>query len=126
MGTAARAAARPGRRTVAPPARRAVASASWDDGPGRRVDTGDSGGTVPPVDTTQAGGRVGPVLAGAAARGPWRRTRRAIGRLLDALGAGTGRDELLSVILFDERYVRQQVECGRRDARVAPAAGWQL
>jgi len=47
-----------------------------------------------------------------------------IGKLLDPLGSGAGRDELLSLILFQHEYARRQVECGRRDARTALAAGW--
>ena len=47
-----------------------------------------------------------------------------IGTLLDSLGSGAGRDELLSLILFQHEYAQRQVECGRRDARVALAGGW--
>ncbi|HXV92768.1 MAG TPA: patatin-like phospholipase family protein [Pseudonocardia sp.] len=49
----------------------------------------------------------------------------AIGRLLDSLGSGTGRDELLSLIFFDPAYAQQQVDLGRRHARAALGAGWQ-
>jgi NTE family protein len=50
----------------------------------------------------------------------------AIGRMLDALGDGVGRDELLSLILFDGEYARQQVELGRRRAEEALADGWRF
>ena len=49
-----------------------------------------------------------------------------IGRLLDSLGDGVGRDELLSMILFQREYAAALVECGRRDARAALAEGWLL
>lgn len=49
-----------------------------------------------------------------------------IGRLLDALGSGTGRDELLSMILFRREYAQRLVEAGRRDAKAALAAGWHV
>jgi hypothetical protein len=48
-----------------------------------------------------------------------------IGRLLDSLGSESGRDELLSLILFQRDYARRQVECGRRDARAALDGGWR-
>ncbi|WP_214369335.1 patatin-like phospholipase family protein [Pseudonocardia sp. H11422] len=47
-----------------------------------------------------------------------------IGRLLDAIGGGIGRDELLSLILFDPGYAEEQVELGRRHARIALAMPW--
>lgn len=47
-----------------------------------------------------------------------------IGRLLDALGSDGGRDELLSLILFQREYAERLVECGRRDARAALDGGW--
>jgi NTE family protein len=49
-----------------------------------------------------------------------------IGRLLDSLGEGGGRDELLSLILFQREYAAALVESGRRGARAALAAGWLL
>ena len=49
----------------------------------------------------------------------------AIGRLLDSLGGGSGRDELLSLILFNRQYARQQVDLGREHAKAALAAGWR-
>ncbi|MHC1558924.1 patatin-like phospholipase family protein [Actinomycetospora sp. C-140] len=49
----------------------------------------------------------------------------AVGRLLDALGDGLGRDELLSHILFDGEYAKQQVELGRSHAVQSLAAGWR-
>ncbi|NMH97999.1 hypothetical protein [Pseudonocardia acidicola] len=49
----------------------------------------------------------------------------AIGRTLDALGSGIGRDELLSLIYFNRTYAEQQVGLGREDAKAALAAGWQ-
>jgi NTE family protein len=49
----------------------------------------------------------------------------AIGRTLDALGSGIGRDELLSLIYFNRKYAEQQVDLGRQDAKAALAAGWQ-
>jgi hypothetical protein len=49
-----------------------------------------------------------------------------IGRLLDSLGGGDGRDELLRLILFQREYAAALVECGRRDARAALGGGWQL
>jgi NTE family protein len=50
----------------------------------------------------------------------------AIAKLLDALGAGPGRDELLSLMLFRDGYARALVEQGRRDALTAIARGWQV
>jgi NTE family protein len=50
----------------------------------------------------------------------------AIGRLLDALGDGTGRDELLSLILFDPDYAAAQIELGREHAEQALAGDWRL
>jgi NTE family protein len=49
----------------------------------------------------------------------------AIGRLLDAFGSGSGRNELLSLILFHRAYAQQQADLGREHARGAIAAGWQ-
>jgi len=49
----------------------------------------------------------------------------AIGRLLDVLGDGSGRDELLSLILFDPAYTASQVVLGREHAEQALAAGWR-
>ena len=49
----------------------------------------------------------------------------AIGHLLDSLGGGSGRDELLSLILFNRQYAQQQVDRGREHAKAALAAGWQ-
>jgi hypothetical protein len=40
-----------------------------------------------------------------------------VGRLLDALGATPGRDELISLIFFQREYAKLLVEAGRRDAR---------
>jgi NTE family protein len=50
----------------------------------------------------------------------------AIGRLLDVLGDGPGRDELLSLILFDPDYATAQVKLGREHAEQALATGWRL
>ncbi len=50
----------------------------------------------------------------------------AIGRMLDALGTGSGRDELLSLVLFGPAYAAVLAERGRRDAEAALAAGWQI
>ncbi|MBW0117242.1 patatin-like phospholipase family protein [Pseudonocardia abyssalis] len=55
--------------------------------------------------------------------GPWD-PYWAIGRLLDSLGAGSGRDELLSLVLFREAYAEGLAERGRRDAARALDAGW--
>lgn len=49
-----------------------------------------------------------------------------IGRLLDVLGDGPGRDELLSLILFDAGYAEAQVKLGREHAEQALATGWRL
>lgn len=50
----------------------------------------------------------------------------AIGRLLDALGDGPGRDELLSLVLFDPDHAAAQVKLGREHAEQALATGWRL
>ncbi|MGD9527230.1 patatin-like phospholipase family protein [Pseudonocardia sp.] len=50
----------------------------------------------------------------------------AIGRILDVLGDGPGRDELLSLVLFDPEYAEQQLTLGRVHAQQALAAGWRL
>ena len=50
----------------------------------------------------------------------------AIGRMLDALGSGAGRDELLSLVLFDTGYAAALAAAGRRDAAATLAAGWSL
>ncbi len=50
----------------------------------------------------------------------------AIGRMLDALGTGSGRDELLSLVLFGPAYAAVLAERGRHDAGVALATGWQI
>lgn len=50
----------------------------------------------------------------------------AIGRLLDVLGTGNGRDELLSLILFDPSYAAAQIELGREHAEQALVTGWLL
>lgn len=55
--------------------------------------------------------------------GPWD-PYWAIGRLLDSLGEGGGRDELLSLVLFRRAYAEGLVAHGRRDAATALAAGW--
>jgi NTE family protein len=47
-------------------------------------------------------------------------------RLLDALGDGPGRNELLSLILFRDTYAWALVDRGRRDAEGALQAGWQI
>jgi NTE family protein len=49
-----------------------------------------------------------------------------IGRLLDILGEGPGRDELLSLILFDPDYATAQIKMGRERAEQALALGWRL
>ena len=49
----------------------------------------------------------------------------AIGRALDAVGDGPGRDELLSLIYFNRDYAQRQVALGRQRARKALVAGWQ-
>jgi NTE family protein len=49
----------------------------------------------------------------------------AIGRALDAIGDGSGRDELLSLIYFNRDYAEQQVALGRQRAKDALAVGWQ-
>lgn len=50
----------------------------------------------------------------------------AIGRLLDVLGDAMGRDELLSLILFEPGYAAAQIELGREHAEQALAGGWRL
>jgi NTE family protein len=47
-----------------------------------------------------------------------------LGRLLDAAGGGVGRNELLSLLLFDPDFATAQVELGRRDARKALSQPW--
>ncbi|MGE3662471.1 MAG: hypothetical protein AB7G09_14360 [Pseudonocardia sp.] len=49
-----------------------------------------------------------------------------IARVLDVLGDGPGRDELLSLLLFDPGYAAAQIEAGRRRAEQVLAAGWRL
>src|SRR5581483_7190450 len=49
----------------------------------------------------------------------------AIGRALHAMGDGSGRDELLSLIYFNRDYAQQQVALGRQRAKEALAVGWQ-
>lgn len=48
-----------------------------------------------------------------------------IGRLLDVLGDGSGRDELLSLILFAAEYAQAQMKLGRERAEQVLADGWQ-
>lgn len=50
----------------------------------------------------------------------------ALDRLLRGLGDGPGRRELLSYVMFDERYFTAQAELGRQAAKRALAAGWSL
>lgn len=49
-----------------------------------------------------------------------------IGRTLDALGSGSGRDELLSLIFFNRTYAERQVALGRQNAKDTLATGWQI
>ena len=49
-----------------------------------------------------------------------------LGRLLDATGDGVGRNELLSLLLFDPDFAAAQIELGRRDARKALAQPWHV
>lgn len=57
--------------------------------------------------------------------GPWD-PYWAIGRLLDSLGEGSGRDELLSLVLFRGVYAEALAGQGRRDAARALSAGWEV
>jgi NTE family protein len=57
--------------------------------------------------------------------GPWDEYW-AIARLLDALGDGPGRDELLSLMLFRDGYAKALVEQGRADAMEVLAGGWTV
>jgi NTE family protein len=57
--------------------------------------------------------------------GPWDEYW-AIARLLDGLGAGPGRDELLSLVLFRDGYAKALVEQGRADATAVLAADWTV
>jgi NTE family protein len=49
----------------------------------------------------------------------------AIGLLLDTLGMGSGRNELLSLIFFNREYARELVARGRKHAKDALGKGWQ-
>jgi NTE family protein len=81
---------------------------------------------VPHLLVAPADGELAALAAAAfAPAGPWD-PYWAIGRLLDALGEGSGRDELLSLVLFRRAYAEALVEQGRRDATAALAAGWQV
>lgn len=57
--------------------------------------------------------------------GPWDEYW-AIARLLDALGDGPGRAELLSLMLFRDAYAEALVEQGRADAAAVLAGGWTV
>lgn len=56
--------------------------------------------------------------------GPWD-PYWVIGRLLDSLGEGGGRDELLSLVLFRQAYAEGLADQGRRDATATLATGWR-
>ncbi|MGI5128387.1 patatin-like phospholipase family protein [Pseudonocardia sp. CA-107938] len=57
--------------------------------------------------------------------GPWDEYW-AIGRLIDALGDGPGRNELISLVLFRDSYAKALVDQGRADAEAALAADWTI
>lgn len=55
--------------------------------------------------------------------GPWDEYW-VIARLIDAIGAGPGRDELISLVLFRDSYAKALVDRGRADATAALTGGW--
>jgi NTE family protein len=78
---------------------------------------------VAPKDGTMA-----KLAANCARRYRWRffNSYFLIRRLLAAAGSGIGPDELLSLILFEQNYFKEQIEIGRKHARAALDGPWQF
>lgn len=103
-----------------------LADALGDDLRALRRKNGKPGHKVVPyLLVAPSDGELAELAAAFHAPGPWDEYW-AITRLLDALGDGPGRDELLSLVLFRDSYAAALVERGRSDAQRALDAGWMI